>query len=94
MGHAPSLSTGEQARSLVLSRRLGRTGSSPTALHARLGNHRAHSAQRPLARLIRELVLVCFEDLQTANMVPRPKPRPDLSARGVPAERRTSQSWG
>jgi putative transposase len=93
MGHAPGLSVGEQGRFLVLSRRLNRqqkgsnrrnqTRLSLAALPARLGNRRIHMAQVTANWLVREYDLISFEDLATANMVRRPKPRPDPERPGV-----------
>ena len=100
MGHAPGLTEGEQARFLVLARRMSRqrkgsnrrnrTPVSLAKLHAKLANRRTHWAQMAANELVHGFDLIAFEDLRTANMVAKPKPKPDppgCSCRTGPARR-------
>jgi len=93
MGHAPGWTDGEQARFLVLARRMSRqrkgsnrrnrTRVSLAKLHATLANRRTDWSQKIANELVRDFDLIAFEDLRTANMVAKPKPKPDPDRPGV-----------
>ena len=93
MGQAPGWTDGEQDRFLVLARRMSRqrkgsnrrnrTRVSLAKLHATLANRRTHWAQMAANELVLGFDLIAFEDLRTANMVAKPKPKPDPHRPGV-----------
>jgi transposase len=93
MDHAPTLSKSEQVRFLALARRMSRqrkssnrrnrTRTSLAKLHATLANRRTDWSQKTASQLVQDFDLIAFEDLRTANMVRKPKRKPDPDQPGV-----------
>lgn len=102
--HAPGLSSGEQARFLVLQRRLARQtkGSNRRArtktqlgrLHGRLAQRRTDWVEQNTTALARDYDLTVLEALNTTGMTkaPRPKPDPDTPGAFLPNGARAKAS--
>lgn len=92
MIQVPALNAGEQARFLMLQRRLSRQqkGSARrgatldrlAVLRRRLEDRRANWIELVTTDFARSYDLVAVEDLRVVNMVRRPRPKPDLNQAG------------
>lgn len=92
MGHAPSLTVGEQVRFLALQRRLNRqrkgskrraaTLASLAVLRRRLNNRRTDWIEQETTTLARSYDLIAIEALAIRSMTRRPTPKPDPQKHG------------